>query len=762
MRYSGVDWIDSQMFRLATYLLPQPAQVNEIEIISYPENLSSDPESLNQLTWLISKLAKSNASAIGLLMEPLPSLDYQPVDMAKADSTSDAKWQASQTSLSHLAQVLAKHNVQLGIIASGRTDYYSVGNLKTELSDIPDVIRQVSGVLLPQPEDLSIYSIDNNFPYQRLPVTSNYLTARQPLIWQEPGSNITIPDTTLGLFARYKKSDKVIWYEEGFVELDYERIKTDISGHVMMYYSMFTGHSINASFISLDQALKASGKKFKNKLVLIGRENDPAVLSLANHLASLISQSYYHVPIWAYGLSYILLFLVMFYLFKFVSRIGRNTAYVTSLLLITVVLVFQYGLFITKGFWTPFVMIYFYLILGHIVVLIKQHNDHSVNHLRLQAHEALWHLGQYQFEQGDHDKALYSLLKCKPTEDVLEKMYEIGLGFERRREYDKALQLYSEINIRHKGFKDVAKRLESLTNVSGVATEVVTAPGSITKTLVMPDLGLQLPVLGRYELEKELGRGAMGVVYLGKDPKINRQVAIKTLEYNMFSEAEIKTIKSRFFREAEAAGRLSHPNIVTVYDVGDEKDFAFIAMDYAQGVPLSVYAEKDNLLPVAEVYKIIADVADTLDYAHQQNIVHRDIKPSNIMYNPETGQVKITDFGIARITDSAKTRTGSFMGSPAYMAPEQMTGSRVDGQADIYALGTSFYQLLTGELPYKADSLASLTYQITHNKHRPIRDLRADLPSSATRIVNKALQKNPEKRYLSGKDMAAALRKGMP
>ncbi len=163
------------------------------------------------------------------------------------------------------------------------------------------------------------------------------------------------------------------------------------------------------------------------------------------------------------------------------------------------------------------------------------------------------------------------------------------------------------------------------------------------------------------------------------------------------------------------------------------------------------------MLPVREVYRIIRIVAQALDYAHAQKIVHRDIKPGNIMYDPQDKQIKITDFGIARITDSVKTRTGSFMGSPSYMAPEQMTGSRVDGRADIYALGVSFYQLLTGALPFKADSLANLAYKITNEKFRPIRDVRADLPASATRIINKALQKKPEKRYATGAEMVKAL-----
>jgi serine/threonine-protein kinase len=270
---------------------------------------------------------------------------------------------------------------------------------------------------------------------------------------------------------------------------------------------------------------------------------------------------------------------------------------------------------------------------------------------------------------------------------------------------------------------------------------------------------MEMPEFGRYKIEKELGRGAMGVVYLGKDPKINRKVAIKTLDYSQFSSKELNTVKTRFFREAEAAGRLSHSSIVTVYDMGEEEDFAYIAMDYAEGIPLSDCTTVGKLLPVDEVYRIIQLVAEALDYAHQQNIVHRDIKPGNIMYNPKNKQLKITDFGIARITDSVKTRTGSFMGSPSYMAPEQITGAQVDGRADIYSLGVSFYQLLTGRLPFSADTLGRLAYKITNEKHKPVRSVRPDLPASATRIINKALQKKAEKRYATGAEMVKALQR---
>lgn len=280
-------------------------------------------------------------------------------------------------------------------------------------------------------------------------------------------------------------------------------------------------------------------------------------------------------------------------------------------------------------------------------------------------------------------------------------------------------------------------------------------------TLVIDEQLINKPVLGRYEIQKELGRGAMGVVYLGRDPRISRMVAIKTLHYKHFDATQLTDVKARFFREAEAAGRLSHPNIVSVFDAGEEDDLAFIAMDYVPGKPLSYYAHPQRLLPVPIVYGLMAKAADALFYAHKHQIIHRDIKPSNLLYDSETGRLKVSDFGIARLVDNSRTRTGDVMGSPLYMSPEQLKGAKVSEAADIYSLGVTMYQLLCGQLPYDGDTLANLTYQIVQGKHPSVRNHRAELPSSATRITNKALQKDAEDRYQTAREMAEAIRKAI-
>jgi serine/threonine-protein kinase len=266
-------------------------------------------------------------------------------------------------------------------------------------------------------------------------------------------------------------------------------------------------------------------------------------------------------------------------------------------------------------------------------------------------------------------------------------------------------------------------------------------------------------MLGRYQVEKELGKGAMGVVYLGRDPKISRVVAIKTMALAQEFEAdELDEVKERFFREAETAGRLSHPNIVTIFDAGEEHDLAYIAMEFLKGHDLARYTKKDNLLEMKTVVSIVARAADGLAFAHAQNIVHRDIKPANLMYEPESDSLKITDFGIARITDSSKTKTGMVLGTPSYMSPEQLAGKKVDGRSDLFSLGVMLYQMLTGSLPFKADSMASLMFKITNEEAPDIRALRPEIPDCLVNIVNKTLVKDADERYQSGTEMANDLK----
>lgn len=251
----------------------------------------------------------------------------------------------------------------------------------------------------------------------------------------------------------------------------------------------------------------------------------------------------------------------------------------------------------------------------------------------------------------------------------------------------------------------------------------------------------------------------MGVIYQGRDPKINRVVAIKTLALAQeFEGDELQEVENRFFREAETAGRLNHPNIVTIYDAGEEQDLAYIAMEFLIGHDLTRYTRPNSLLPLPAVFHIVIKAAEALEYAHSQNVVHRDIKPGNIIFEPKSGDVKITDFGIARITDSSKTRTGTVLGTPAYMSPEQLAGKHLDGRSDIFSLGVMFYQLVTGQLPFQAESMASLMFKITNEAHLPAISHNTELEPCIDAILDKALSKEIKWRYQSGAEMARDLR----
>jgi serine/threonine-protein kinase len=236
-------------------------------------------------------------------------------------------------------------------------------------------------------------------------------------------------------------------------------------------------------------------------------------------------------------------------------------------------------------------------------------------------------------------------------------------------------------------------------------------------------------------------------------------VAIKTMALSQeFDEEELKDVKERFFREAETAGRLTHPNIVTIFDAGEEHDLAYIAMEFLKGKDLVPYTKANNLMPLPRVLSIVARVADALDYAHQNHVVHRDVKPANFMYEPESDAVKVTDFGIARITDSSKTKTGMVLGTPSYMSPEQLAGKKIDGRSDLFSLGVTLYQLACGKLPFEGESMAQLMFKIANETHPDIRTVRPDLPDCLVAILDKALVKDADRRYQTGAEMARDLR----
>jgi serine/threonine protein kinase len=267
-------------------------------------------------------------------------------------------------------------------------------------------------------------------------------------------------------------------------------------------------------------------------------------------------------------------------------------------------------------------------------------------------------------------------------------------------------------------------------------------------------------LLGRFEIDAEIGRGAMGVVYRGRDTKINRLVAIKTISLIEQDPEEEREFRERFFLEAQAAGGLSHPGIVTIFDVGEEPDtkVPYIVMEYVSGRPLSriLGTIENRKLPLGPALQVVQEIAEALHYAHQCGVIHRDIKPANILVTRE-GHAKIADFGIAKMSASQMTLPGRTLGSPAYMAPEQLAGEPADARSDLFSLGVILYTVLTGHRPFQGNSATTVMSKVAHHDPVPVTVFESDFPPGLNRIVQRAVAKVPAERYQTGAELAADL-----
>ena len=337
---------------------------------------------------------------------------------------------------------------------------------------------------------------------------------------------------------------------------------------------------------------------------------------------------------------------------------------------------------------------------------------------------------------------------------ALEAMDRVAQAFEKASRYEQARDVYEHMVDIDPDRHHIKPRLM---RARGLAQAATAQRWGTVSTPLAPQA--EHKQLGRYVVEKEIGRGAMGAVYLGYDPVSDRKVALKTMSLSHeFSGADLADARSRFLREAEMSGRLQHPDVVSIIDAGEADGLAYIAMELVEGIDLSQYTLPGRLLPVRQVLLSIARVAEALAYAHERGVTHRDIKPANIMIDPEADSVKVMDFGVARVADAARTRTGVVLGTPTFMSPEQLSGQVIDGRSDLYSLGVTLFQLLTGQLPYRNDSMAVLMRAIARDKVPNVCELRPDLPPAVGDIVALALEKHPNIRYANGRQMADDLR----
>jgi len=504
---------------------------------------------------------------------------------------------------------------------------------------------------------------------------------------------------------------------------------------------------------------------FKDKIVLIGLNTEAyqivetpigriSEVELSAHiLDSMINKRVISRPFFINYIEIFLIFALGFFSYILYSRYGLNVRILWGFGLIILVLVSGFILLVMMNIWfktgTLSISIFAVFIIYYFINLIfgGAISKESIETNRL--------LGLSFQSQGLLDLAFDKFQNIPLNNDAKDLLYNLGLEYEKKRMINKSLSVYEYIN-KAGSFRDLNDRIPKLRESEKSST---LGSHSLSKeSSILTDSSAEgRSKVGRYEILEELGKGSMGLVYKALDPKINRVVAIKTIRFSdEFDDDVINEIKERFFREAEIAGQLSHPSIVTIHDVGDDLDLTYMAMEYLEGDDLEKYTVKDNLLTIRRVLDIASQVADALSFAHQSEVIHRDIKPANIMIL-KNGRVKVTDFGIAKAISSSRTRTGVILGTPNYMSPEQIMGQKIDPKSDIFSLGVLFFQLLTGELPFHGENLSSLLYQITQVKHPSVREKNPKIPKACEQIIDKAMAKNPNDRFTRASEMSKVL-----
>ncbi len=518
-----------------------------------------------------------------------------------------------------------------------------------------------------------------------------------------------------------------------------------------------------------------ASKKYRDKIVLIGATATgvgstavtpispamPPVLTLAHSVSSILQEHFFVAPTWAWIVEKGVFLLVALYLVVVLPRLAAGPGAALTAGILAALLVTHFVLMTTQALWIQLMVPCALLVVGHVALVTKRFMMTERAKVRSDESSAESNrmLGLAYQGQGQLDMAWDKFRLVPVSEPLMDNLYNLALDFERKRQFAKAEGVFRHMAGFNPKFRDIetklsrAKQLSETVMLSG-------GGGGKTNTSILGDGGsVEKPMLGRYQIEKELGKGAMGVVYLGKDPKIGRVVAIKTMALAQeFEASELAEVKERFFREAETAGRLAHQNIVTIYDAGEEHDLAYIAMELLKGGDLVPFTKPGALLPIDKTVSIIARTADALGYAHKQGVIHRDIKPANVMYHLESDTVKVTDFGIARLTDSSKTKTGMVLGTPSYMSPEQLSGQKIDGRSDLFSLAVSLYLMLCGKLPFEGDTMGRLMFRISSEPPTDILTLNPNVPAGIVAFLDRAMDKEPANRYQTGEEFAAALR----
>ncbi|HEY7771981.1 MAG TPA: serine/threonine-protein kinase, partial [Marinagarivorans sp.] len=480
--------------------------------------------------------------------------------------------------------------------------------------------------------------------------------------------------------ARHEQSLPLlpIWRQgQSLVTADYpeaRELHVGFDGSVVPYYG---DAGIHAPTMQLTLAAAQRAESLSG-WVLLGRDDSQALRATAQALAAVGDRAYAVTPAFFPPLKIALLLALVLWALFVLPRAGRMFFCVSGLSVVFLLMAVQVLLPSVLGLWLPLAsvisataIVYSLSVLARIKRRARWFRIREARYWALQA-------AQLNYRAGNYDQAVLAIQRVPLNAASVKWYYRIASALLDNNAPQKALPLWRKLYKKARDFRDVKQRINQCESALLPPEKPPEAPEKTQVVCVTANL----EKLGRYQVRSVLGHGGSGVVYQGYDPVISRDVALKTLNLNVFSAENQTKVKDRFLTEVKTIGKLSHPNIVSVYDVGQQGHWAYIAMDLARGMPLTEYLNDDTLLPIAEVYWIGLKVAEALTFAHQQNIVHCDIKPGNIIYDRESQEVKVTDFGIAKWLDEAHTETGEIMGSPLYMAPEQLQGRPVTEQTD--------------------------------------------------------------------------------
>jgi CHASE2 domain-containing sensor protein/tRNA A-37 threonylcarbamoyl transferase component Bud32 len=770
-------WVDNATYVWFSRLLPNTSiSYEKTALIAIDEKsiatLGPWPWSRHLLSDLINQAEKKGARTIGI---SLPLHEVQPTPPLKSLRTVLKKRELPLLDELDGDSVLTKRIKKSGsvVLLQEASAHWSILKERLEIasSNIPKKVSSIAPLLYAPysghfkvKASLAKFQAASATSGVQLPSSSiRYDISHALILTQEEGG--LIPTFPLALASHFLNVDpKELNVADGQgVKLGSMTLPTDVSSRFFPRIGN-EQRSISIPIYSAIDLLNGeiAKKKLEGKVVLIGHSTEqytPMLIGPANipmlpmqwsalGLEAILQNKYVSTPFWSYGLERLLIVIFAGLLIFLPKKSQSMSGIWISAVLAFITLNVSLLSLLTQSLWLPLGFVAVYLIVAHLLISIRSAIAFAYTDIQNQLDGAYRELAQNHQSQGQLDRAFEYLCKSEAGRAQYEQLYELGLDFERRRQFSKAATVYDFIAARSAKFRDIKSRLSQLRSMPQTVSKGSTNPSSCTATIVIDEKSQVRPVIGRYQIEHEIGRGAMATVYLGKDPKIGRTVAIKTMALTEeFDSGQLDEARRRFHQEAKTAGQLNHPNIVTIYDAGEEHDLAYIAMDYINGSTLDCFKRPDTLLPIREVLDIGIKIAAALEYAHSKKVVHRDIKPANIIYDQETGVLKVTDFGIAYLTDNSKTRSGTVMGSPYYMSPEQLAGRRVDGRADIYSLGVTLYELFTGQLPFDGESMANLIYSITNDKQKSIRKIRPELPTCLVKIINKTLAKEAKARY---------------